>query len=106
MKNINKKEVFNVMVESMKETARLLRKDGSIKLTGATATGVINAAIAIGCGAGVGKAVFSGIKWFAVEYLMNTIAFTAVDNVFEAKAAADAVDEAFSVNAEDVQTEN
>lgn len=104
MKQVKLSENLRNIAKGTKET---LLKDKDTKLIGSASAAVLTAALSIMSGNGLGKAVVAGVKWFGINYLMNTIAFTAIDNVFELSGlAADAVDEAFSVNAEDVQTEN
>lgn len=103
MKQVKLNEGLKNMVETAKE---MLSKDKDTKLIGSASAAVLTAALSIMSGNGLGKAVVAGVKWFGINYLLNTIAFTAIDAAVDAANSANAVDAAFSVNAEDVQTEN
>ena len=100
---LNLSENLKNVAETAKET---LLKDKDTKLISSGVTGAITAILSIASGNGLGKAVFDGVRLFGINYLFNTITFTAIDAVIDAANTADAVDAAFSVNAEDVQTEN
>lgn len=100
---LNLSENLKNVAKGTKET---LLKDKDTKLIGSGVAGAITAILSIASGNGLGKAAFDGVKWFGINYLLNTIAFTAIDAAVDAANSADAVDAAFSVNAEDVQTED